>query len=55
METPLYWRDHLPLEATLTGPAIIEQIDTSILVEPGDRVTSGKDGNLIIRIGGGDA
>lgn len=55
VETPVYWRDHLPLEATLTDPAIIEQMDTTILVEPGDRMTSDKDGNLIIRIGGGDA
>ncbi len=54
-DTPVYWRDHLPLNATLTGPAIIEQMDTTIVVEPGDRVTSDADGNLIIHIGGHDA
>lgn len=52
VDTPLYWRDHLPLDATLIGPAIIEQMDTTIVVEPGDRVRSDADGNLIIEIGG---
>jgi N-methylhydantoinase A len=55
VDTPVYWRDHLPLDTTLTGPAIIEQMDTTIVVEPGDRVTSDADGNLIIQIGGHDA
>jgi N-methylhydantoinase A len=55
VETPVYWRDHLPLDAQLTGPAIIEQMDTTIVVEPGDRLTSDADGNLIIQIGGHDA
>ena len=55
VDTPVYWRDHLPLDATLIGPAIIEQMDTTIVVEPGDSVTSDKDGNLIIQIGGGSA
>lgn len=52
VKTPVYWRDHLPLDATLIGPAIIEQMDTTIVVEPGDKVTSDADGNLIIAIGG---
>lgn len=51
-DTPVYWRDHLPLDAELTGPAIIEQMDTTIVVEPDDLVTSDADGNLIIQIGG---
>ena len=55
IDTPVYWRDHLPLDAELTGPAIIEQMDTTIVVEPGDRVTGDADGNLIIHIGGQDA
>lgn len=50
-ETPIYWRDHLPADAKLTGPAIIEQLDTTILIPPGDRVESGVDGNLTIHIG----
>ncbi|MEM6386454.1 MAG: hydantoinase/oxoprolinase family protein [Pseudomonadota bacterium] len=35
LETPLYWRDHLPLDAVIEGPAIIEQMDTTVLIEPG--------------------
>ncbi|MGI9419783.1 MAG: hydantoinase/oxoprolinase family protein [Geminicoccaceae bacterium] len=47
-ETPIYARDHLPLDAALTGPAIIEQMDTTIVVEPGHHMTSDADGNLIL-------
>ena len=54
-DTPIYWRDHLPLDATLTGPAIIEQMDTTIVIEPGDSLETDIEGNLIITIGGADA
>ncbi len=50
-DTPVYWRDHLPTSFTMSGPAIIEQMDTTTLIEPGDKVSSDKDGNLIILIG----
>ena len=50
VETPVYWRDHLPLNLSLTGPAIIEQMDTTTIVEPGCLVTSDSDGNLIIKV-----
>jgi N-methylhydantoinase A len=50
-ETPVYWRDHLPLHARLEGPAIIEQMDTTLVVDPGCRVTSDSDGNLIVEVG----
>ena len=49
--TPVYWRDHLPGEISLEGPAIIEQFDTTILVPPGDTVIGTNDGNLTIHIG----
>ena len=48
--TPVYWRDHLPAEFTLEGPAIIEQMDTTILIEPGDHVRPDGDGNILITI-----
>ena len=48
--TPVYWRDHLPLNPTITGPAIIEQMDTTVLLEPGDVLTGDADGNLIITV-----
>ncbi|MFC4670202.1 hydantoinase/oxoprolinase family protein [Seohaeicola nanhaiensis] len=49
-DTPVYWRDHLPADATLTGPAVIQQMDTTILIEPGDRVTTDAGGNLIVEV-----
>jgi len=51
-QTPVYWRDHLPLDARLKGPAIIEQMDTTIVIEPGDRVGTDREGNLIVTVGG---
>jgi hypothetical protein len=36
IDTPVYWRDHLPADAEIAGPAIIEQMDTTIVIEPGD-------------------
>ncbi len=52
-DTPIYWRDFLPLDATIPGPAIIEQMDTTILIEPCDTAVQDHDGNIIITIGEG--
>ncbi len=49
-DTPVYWRDHLPLDLRLTGPAIIEQMDTTSIIDPGCTVTSDQDGNLIVEV-----
>ena len=49
-EAPVYWRDHLPLKIDLQGPAIIEQMYTTIVVDPSARVTSDADGNLVIEV-----
>lgn len=51
VETPVYWRDLLPLSAVIAGPAVIEQMDTTVLVEPGCTVTQDADGNLILEVG----
>ena len=51
METPLYQRGALPLSASFDGPAILEQMDTTVLVPPGDRVTQDALGNIILQIG----
>ncbi|TAG24097.1 MAG: hydantoinase/oxoprolinase family protein, partial [Rhodobacterales bacterium] len=51
VDTPVYWRDHLPLDLHLHGPAIIEQMDTTSVIEPGCTVTSDQDGNLIVEVG----
>jgi len=47
-ETPVYQRDLLPRDAAFTGPAIIEQLDCTTVIEPGDRVSIDKLGNLIV-------
>ncbi|MBZ0130662.1 MAG: hydantoinase/oxoprolinase family protein [Rhodobacteraceae bacterium] len=54
-ETPVYWRDHLPLDAVIDGPAIVTQMDTTILIEPGDRAIGDTEGNLLITVGGRNA
>lgn len=51
VETPVYWRDLLPLSAVIRGPAVIEQMDTTVLVEPGCTVRQDGDGNLIVEVG----
>ncbi|NVK33799.1 MAG: hydantoinase/oxoprolinase family protein [Rhodobacteraceae bacterium] len=53
VDTPIYWRDHLPLDAQITGPAIIEQMDTTIVIDPGDKAVQDADGNIIIELGAG--
>ncbi len=51
-ETPIYRRNQLPPGATLTGPAIVEQLDTTIVIEPGDRLHVDALSNLMIEVGG---
>ena len=50
-DTPIYWRDHLPVEFELQGPAIVEQMDTTTLIEPTDIAIGDEHGNIIITIG----
>ncbi len=51
-DTPVYWRDHLPRGAALDGPAIVEQMDTTVVIQPGCRATDDADGNILIDVGG---
>ncbi len=51
-DTPIYWRDHLPIDANISGPAIIEQMDTTTVIEPNDVAKGDAEGNIIITIGG---
>ncbi len=50
-DTPIYWRDHLPFDCQIKGPAIIEQMDTTTLISPGDIANADEQGNIIITIG----
>lgn len=51
---PVYWRDHLPLRFEMIGPAVIEQMDTTTLLNGGDRATGDAQGNILIEIGARD-
>ena len=50
-DTPVYDREKIPLDAIIDGPAILEQMDATTVIEPGDRATSDADGNIVIEIG----
>jgi N-methylhydantoinase A len=49
--TNIYARDRLPIGGKFNGPAIVEQMDTTIVIEPGNIVEVDRDGNLLIEIG----
>jgi N-methylhydantoinase A len=48
--TPVYDRDKLPVNARLSGPAIIEQMDTTTVVPPRAKMKSDKLGYLHIEV-----
>ena len=50
-EVPIYNREKLPLEFELNGPAILEQMDTTVLIEPLNDVSSDRYGNIFIKVG----
>ena len=54
-DTPIYERDRLPLGAEFSGPAILEQLDATTVIDPGDRVRVDGRGNIIVSIGKGTA
>ncbi|MGR3515002.1 MAG: hydantoinase/oxoprolinase family protein [Paracoccaceae bacterium] len=51
-ETPVYWRDHLPLDSVIAGPAVVEQMDTTLLIEAGWVARGDVLGNLIVEAEG---
>ena len=51
LSTPIYSRDKMPFEFEIKGPAIIEQMDTTTLIEPEDRVYGDNLGNMFIEVG----
>jgi N-methylhydantoinase A len=48
--TPVYRRERLPRGASFDGPAIIEQLDATTVIEPGNRVELDALGNLIVTV-----
>lgn len=49
-ETPVYRREWLPASALFDGPAVIEQLDCTTLIEPGCRVERDRFGNLLVTV-----
>jgi N-methylhydantoinase A len=51
-DTPIYDRDKLRSGNRLTGPAIIEQMDSTTVVHPGQEAEIDRFGNIIVEING---
>jgi N-methylhydantoinase A len=51
LETAFYRREQLPLGATVHGPAVILQTDTTTVVPPESTIVSDGTGNLIMHVG----
>jgi N-methylhydantoinase A len=49
-DTPVYARDVFAPGMTLDGPAIIEQSDTTTVIEPDMALTVDKNGNLLVKV-----
>jgi N-methylhydantoinase A len=50
VETPLFVREQLPTGCEFTGPAILEQLDCTTVIEPGHGVRMDRIGNLIVTL-----
>jgi N-methylhydantoinase A len=50
VDTPVYERDDLPAGFSLKGPAVVEQVDSTILIPPGTTALVDKYLNIIIRV-----
>jgi len=53
LDCPLYTRDQLGHGDRLRGPAIIEQVDSTIVIHPGQDASVDRFGNVVIEIGRG--
>jgi len=51
-ETPVYERGRLPLGARFVGPAVVQQLDATTVIEPGNEVAVDRLGNLLIEVRG---
>ena len=49
-DTPIYRRDSLLPGMVLAGPAIVEQPDTTTVIEPGMRARVDAYGNLLVEV-----
>ena len=52
IETPVYRRSSIASGQVIAGPAVIEQLDSTMLVHPGDASVTDPWGNLVITLAG---
>ena len=50
VECPVYDRYRIGADAVMTGPAVIEERETTVILLPGDRAAVDRHGNLIIDV-----
>lgn len=50
VETPVYDRSTFSARTRFTGPAIVQQLDSTIVIFPGDRVTVDTAGNMHVEV-----
>ena len=50
-EAPVYQREMLPLGAVFAGPAVVQQVDATTIIEPGWTARVDEIGNLRISAG----
>jgi N-methylhydantoinase A len=51
LDTPVHARAKLPAGVTLAGPALIEEMSSTVLLAPGQNASVDRIGNLVINIG----
>lgn len=51
VDTPIYVRENLPPGSELEGPAVVVQLDTTIIIHPGQSATVDDHANLLIATG----
>jgi N-methylhydantoinase A len=51
--TPVYQRERLPIGGVFEGPAVVEQLDCTTVIEPGNVVTVDRLGNLVVDVESG--
>jgi N-methylhydantoinase A len=49
-ETNIYARERLPAGAMFDGPAIVEQADSTVVIDPGTSATVDAHGNILIDV-----
>ena len=50
LDTPIYRRAQLPPGRSITGPAIVEEMSATVVMQPGQTLTVDPIGNLVIAI-----